>query len=128
MSNKQRGGVAVFVIVALVMAGLLLGGLYLSKHTARIAHDTNTTKPQVATKDENKSKTTPAPEKTSPTTKAPVTSAPEQQTKVPTTPAPIAATGPTDTLATIVALSALAYASYWLAQSRRHLRYATQRR
>lgn len=47
MNNKQSGGVVSFVVVTVVLAGLLAGGLYFSKHQARVARESDTTTPVV---------------------------------------------------------------------------------
>ena len=36
-NNRQHGGIMVFALVAVVLVGLMLGGLYLSKQQARVA-------------------------------------------------------------------------------------------
>ena len=49
MKNKQSGGVVSFVVIAAVLAGLLAGGLYFSKHQARVAREGDRTTPTVVT-------------------------------------------------------------------------------
>ena len=51
MRNKQAGGIVSFIIVAVALAGLLAGGLYLSKQQGRAARENDTSTPQVSTTD-----------------------------------------------------------------------------
>ena len=53
MKNKQAGGIVSFIIVTVALAGLLAGGLYLSKQQGRTARDNDTSTPQVATNNGN---------------------------------------------------------------------------
>jgi cytoskeletal protein RodZ len=152
MKSNQRGGVVSFVIVALALAGLLGGGLYLSKHQARLARDGNTTTPQVTiTKPDNKKddsatkkpeETTVKPATTEPrdsTTQQPAATTPKP-TPATTTPAaqtpatnrvantgpsePLPETGPSEVVVVTIGLSALAFTGYRLLQSRRSLQRA----
>ena len=144
MKNKQAGGIVSFIIVAVALAGLLAGGLYLSKHQGRVARDTDTSVPQVTTKKSNEQATK---EKSEDKTKD---SAPQQQSSTGTAqtqqpaatpstsgggtptsgsssgrtdrvantgPSSVPSTGPTETLAVSLALGALVFTGYRFLQS-----------
>lgn len=145
MSNKQAGGIVSFIIVAIALAGLLAGGLYLSKYQGRVARDNDTSTPQVATPNQEEQKkeepTTPgnneqpgttAPstpptnnqnQQTTPPQPAPSTSQPQRDRVANTGPSEeLPVTGPGETAAVTLAVSALAFTGYKLFQSRRGLR------
>lgn len=141
MVNKEQGGIVGFAVVALVLAGLLLGGLFLSKHEARIAHDTNTSQPQVTVnkpvESPSASDTSDTPEKSSPQQPAttPKTANPQSPSAAPTpakpVPAqgqnsPVPATGPTETLAGMLMFGGLTYATVRYLQSRSLLRASSR--
>lgn len=156
MISNQRGGIVSFGIVAVVLVGLLAGGLFLSKNQARVARDTDTTTPQVATpktsdkstKDATKSDnespaSTAEPKPATPAAEPAPTVAPAAQpvlTPTPATPAAttqvastgpsaeLPATGPADAAIVTLALSALAFTGYRLRESRRGVQRAALRR
>lgn len=154
MISNQRGGIVSFGIVAVVLVGLLAGGLYLSKYQARVARDTDTTTPQVATpkasekstKDTKKSDSestasTAEPKPATPAAEPAPTVAPAAQpAPTPATPAAttqvastgpsaeLPATGPADAAIVTLALSALAFTGYRLRESRRGVQRAALRR
>lgn len=134
-SSRQSGSVITFVVIGLVLTGLLLGGLYVSKERARNVATTDTseqkptpapsedkdqdtaqngTKPDTAS--ENKPQTTTPPATTQPTP------APSAATVPGTGPSHIASTGAEDSIlvrAIIVLAVGLSVTSY--AVSRREL-------
>ena len=147
MRNKQAGGIVSFIIVAVALAGLLAGGLYLSKQQGRTARDNDTSTPQVSiteTKDktEEQKSTPPADQEESqqapqgstgsrqeqprPTTNNATngTSTPNNRTdRVATTgPSTVPSTGPTETVVVSLALGVIVFTSYRFVQSRRTLR------
>lgn len=144
MQSNQRGGIASFIVVTLVLVGLLAGGLYLSKTQARQARDTAGSSGQVAEEAPKKSAETPADDTsgeqgTTTEESTPSASKPEQGSETPAAkPAPAApstnrvantgpsesipATGSGDVFAYLVGLVALVYTSYQLVQSRRLVR------
>lgn len=155
MRNQQAGGVVSFIIVAVALTGLLVGGLYLSKSQGRAARESDSSTPQVAApaKDESKTKEPAKEEKPAPAT--PSTSQPQtqnqgtaspqsalrQQTPASQTPSTsqnrVAATGPSDTLpstgpgeafATVLALGALTFTASRFVSARRSVRSAALNR
>lgn len=152
MSNKQAGGIVSFVVIGLVLAGLLGGGLYLSKQQARQARDTDTTTPQVtaetdtesgATDKGNDAPATNGPQ-AAPKPAEPTPQTPQSRNTPATRPAPAAggtnrvattgpsdtipATGPTETAALVLSLVVLTFASYRFVDARRgFLRSALRR-
>jgi hypothetical protein len=153
MVNKQRGGIVSFVVVGVVLAGLLAGGLYLSKQQGREAR-TDVPAPQVAERDTDRE------EPASPTVRdetrpaetsegaqnsgrdtAPATSQPsgtgttrtdqrtDQRTDhvANTGPSDIPATGPAETMVTVIALVGLTFAAHRHFGSRRSRRAAALR-
>lgn len=155
MQSNQRGGIVSFIIVAVALAGLLGGGLYLSKQQARQARDEpGTNVPQVTTeqkqtetgtpeagKPDNESGTaeeqqspTPAPSPSPNPTEQPSSPQPQPQSQPQTdrvaTTGPsesLPATGPADTAVYMLALAVLAFAGYRHLQSRRLVRQAALR-
>jgi cytoskeletal protein RodZ len=146
MSNKQAGGIVSFVVIGLVLAGLLGGGLYFSKQQARQARDSDTTTPQVTANETNTESgandkgsdtATDTPAATTQETKPkPATPAPQTpRQNQPATPAPatggtnrvattgpsdsIPATGPKETTAALMALAFLTFAGYRFIDARR---------
>lgn len=147
MKSKQAGGIVSFIIVAVALAGLLAGGLYLSKNQGRTARDNDTSTPQVATPNQEEQKpqdqqatpkegeqAAPATPSTPPTNNnqnqqatpqqpAPSTSQPQRDRVANTGPSEeLPATGPGETAAVTLAVSILAFTGYRLLQSRRSLR------
>jgi FtsZ-interacting cell division protein ZipA len=122
MQNKQAGGIVSFIIVLVALAGLLAGGLYLSKQQGRTARDNDTSTPQVATnqnederqdqqqgaqnRDNGTEQETPAPAAPQQNTQTPPTNQQNQRQNQPqtspSTTSPgadrVANTGPSDTL------------------------------
>lgn len=157
MKSKQAGGIVSFIIVAVALAGLLAGGLYLSKQQGRTARDNDTTTPQVTTTEgseqSNEEKGTenteegaaeqPAQTNTgtaqnqpqaTPNTSAGRGSATPSNGSARTdrvaTTGPsesIPSTGPTETVAVTLGLAALVFTGYRFAQSRRALRASALR-
>lgn len=150
MQSKQAGGIVSFIIVAVALAGLLAGGLYLSKQQGRSARNNDTSTPQVSEVKNDQKKTeeseaqndaTP-PVKTAPTTSgAPRSDAPTPVTtqagRTSSTTNRVAATGPSGTLpatgpaetsAAIFIITILAFVGYRHVQSRRDVRRAALRR
>lgn len=148
MHNAQRGGIISFVVVAVVLAGLLAGGIYFSKQQGREARN-NTPAPQIAERDEEVAEERadePATQPEGGTTReaSPQTPAPTapQQSRSGTTESPgsttdrVATTGPSDipstgpagTVAATVALAGLTFGLYRHASSRRSLRDAALRK
>ena len=152
MKNKQAGGIVSFIIVAVALAGLLAGGLYLSKQQWRTARDNDTSTPQVSTNQNNDQakKTDEQKDDTSGAGDRQNDPAPQQNTQgstgqnqnqpAPTTPAPgsdrvantgpsaeLPSTGPTETAAVSLALGVLVFAGYRALQSRRALRRSALR-
>jgi hypothetical protein len=149
MQNNQRGGIASFIIVAIVLAGLFAGALYMSKQQGRQARD-DTPAPQIAkTDDTTQDKTKEESTDTSGQTDAPkengtVGTGENQQagqTERSDVPNPttntasgtdrvastgpsenLPATGPTETAATIAVVGILTFATYLAMSSRRALR------
>lgn len=150
MHSNQRGGIVSFIVVGVVLVGLLAGGLYVSKHQARVARDTDTSGPQIATKDTTGNKKADPKVGTvvpgSADTKqgsVPQTTAPTQvqgsKPQTPTTPStehvantgpsePLPSTGPGETGLVTVVLSILAFTGYRFVQTRRDMRRAALRR
>ena len=136
MKDSQRGGIASFVVVALVLTGLLAGGLYLSKHQARVAREKGTTT-QVATQNQIQSESTnPKEGTTDPTARNEQTPStkPTPVIPTPTTPAPSAPsattvpdTGPTEVAAVTIGLSGLTYAGALFVQTRTRSRRSSLR-
>lgn len=147
MKNKQAGGIVSFIIVALVLAGLLAGGLYLSKYQGRVTRENDTRTPQVTTQNEDENKqenpgasgsnneetgtaspstppaNQPAPQQPAPRQPAPSTPQPQRDRVANTGPSDtLPATGPGETAAVTLAVSVLAFTGYKLFQSRRSLR------
>ena len=147
MKNKQAGGIVSFVLVGLVLAGLLAGGLYLSKQQARQVRDTDTSTPQVTVNEEEKSAEEGATDSPADSPEAATSeeqAAPEAQNQSgSTTPVPnstnrvattgpsdamIPATGPAELIAVLAGLTALTFASYRFVDARRGLRRSALRR
>lgn len=154
MQNKQAGGIVSFIIVLVALAGLLAGGLYLSKQQGRTARDNDTSAPQVANPDTNEEETgrpedeaagtnedTPQqnPQDTTenreeqpqaaPGTSNPGTTAPRTDRVANTGPSTeIPSTGPTETIIVTLALGTLVFTGYRLVDSRRTLRRSALRR
>lgn len=151
MKNKQAGGIVSFIIVAVVLVGLLAGGLYFSKRQARLAHDSDTSTPKVSTtqtsKQEEKkhqSGTNTSNGSNDAATKPQSSTSQNQPQAAPSTSTPKApssnrvantgpseglpSTGPTETAAVTLALGALVFTGYQLQQSRRKLRRSALRR
>lgn len=139
MNNSQAGGIVTFVVIGLVLAGLLGGGLYASKQMGRADRTNDSSTPQVAQNEDNtQSEDEEAAAGRDSDETAPATTTPKPETKpAPTTPAPttptnrVATTGPSDTLpatgpaetgAAVFVLGGLTFAFYRHAQSRRELR------
>ena len=147
MIHNQRGGIVSFGIVTLVLLGLLAGGLYVSKHQARVARDSDTTTPQVSTpqKDaDTKKEATPAKTKPvatpakKPATQTPATAPAATPATAPTASvprvastgpsSPLPATGPADTALITFSLSILGFTGYQLYRSHRSLQRAALRK
>lgn len=151
MSNKQAGGIVSFVVIGLVLAGLLGGGLYLSKQQARQARDSDTTTPQV-TVNEKETETESGAAGADEERDVPATTTP-QTTPKPAAPAPqnrpeasapaigstnrvattgpsdsIPATGPKETAAVVSALVVITFAGYRFVDARRDFLRAALRR
>jgi FtsZ-interacting cell division protein ZipA len=151
MNSKQAGGIVSFVVIGLVLAGLLGGGLYFSKQQARQARDSDTTTPQV-TVNEKETETESGAAGTDEERDVPATTTP-QTTPKPATPAPqaaqpqrqpatdttnrvattgpsdsIPATGPKETAAVISALAVITFAGYRFVDARRGFLRAALRR
>ena len=126
---QERGGVVSFIIITLALAGLLAGGLYLSKHQARIARDTGSSNVTVnepgtsgeAGKTESGSETSSGTAGSSDETQAPATGAGHTSSVATTGPSTVAASGPTDVLVTTIGLMVLTATSYTFVASRRSL-------
>ncbi|TXG76036.1 hypothetical protein E6P97_04350 [Patescibacteria group bacterium] len=147
MSSKQGGGIVGFVVVAVVLAGLLAGGLYFSKNQARVARESNTTTPITTTSDANKAKsknessrddTAPAPSTRSDrvdskeSTEADhslASDTPASQPRVAATgPSDeIPATGPREAAVAIIGATLLAFAATAVVRARRRLASAALR-
>lgn len=150
MYSNQRGGVVSFIIVAVALAGLLGGALYFSKQQGREARDA-TPAPQITeredvpanTKDEQPAENTPQngtaqtpntpgaqnqqpQSQTTPSTRTPAAGADRVAGTGPSQQLP--STGPAETTAVVVALSALTFAGYMLVSSRRGLRHSALRK
>lgn len=119
IENKQRGGVAAFVVVGVVLTALLAGGIYLSKNQGRtaVAGDSTTVNTPVKVTDTDKKQndtpastqntpaSTPSP---SPTQNNPQNTAASQPSGIANTgPTAIASTGPGDVLISTIAISVL---------------------
>jgi len=142
MRNSQRGGVVSFVVVALALTGLLVGGLYLSKNQARMARETNTSTPQTTPKETSGESTQkPAENTTKPDGSVAGNNTNQQQnTPTPTpaqTPTPVASTGPqtplpetgpSEVLVATLGLTALTFAGIRAYQARRQLHRSALRR
>lgn len=156
MQSKQAGGIVSFIIVAVALAGLLAGGLYLSKQQGRTARDNDTSAPEVSvteTKEEpaeegasdaaGEATQQQAPQANQEATQN--SSQPTQNTpsnrgdsaagaatgrtdRVATTgPSTVPSTGPTETAVVSVGLAALVFTGYRFALSRRALRASALR-
>lgn len=149
MHNNQRGGIVSFVVVGVVLAGLLVGGLYLSKQQGREAR-TDVPAPQVAERGTDREEpasptvrdeTRPAESNegagssgrdTAPATNQPSgtgTARTDQRTDrvANTGPSDIPATGPAETMVTVIALIGLTFAAHRHFGSRRSRRAAALR-
>lgn len=156
MRNKQAGGIVSFIIVAVALAGLLAGGLYLSKQQGRAARENDTSTPQVSTTD-TKEKTDEkknesgaerdeaqqAPQGNSETRQEqsrPATNdTPSGGATTPnngntrtdrvatTGPSTVPSTGPTETAIVSLALGVIVFTAYRFVQSRRTLRASALR-
>ena len=153
MKSKHAGGIVSFIIVAVALAGLLAGGLYLSKQQGRTARDNDTSTPQVTTTEGNERSNE---EKGTDSTdegaadQSPQSSTGTTQNQSQTAPAGrgsaapngnsrtdrVASTGPSETLpstgpaettAVSLALAGLVFTGYRFAQSRRALRASALR-
>lgn len=146
MRNQQAGGVVSFIIIAVALTGLLVGGLYLSKNQGRAARNSDTSTPQVTAPAKQEQRTEkeptkepapeakPAPTPAKPAPQTPATSSQRSATGQQTTPQNrVANTGPSDTLpatgpaqtsATFLALAVLTFASYRFILARRDRRAA----
>ena len=129
--GKDQGGVASFVIIGAVLVVLLAGGLYLSKHQARINHESGV---QVTTSSTTSDTSSP---ETKPSTSSSQSTSPSdsssqstpQQATPSTNTAPdsttdttaIASTGPTETIVGLIVTSGIAFTLYRLFLSRKHL-------
>ena len=145
MKNQQAGGVVSFIIVAVALTGLLLGGLYLSKSQGRADRNSDTSTPQVAAPSQEEQKSENGGEQqqnnetrqnqeqpasgstTNPGDQNSGTS-PQTNGSQSTTQDRVATTGPSDeipetgpgeTAATIIALSILTFAGYRFVSTRR---------
>ena len=156
MKNKQAGGIVSFIIVTVALAGLLAGGLYLSKQQGRTARDNDTSTPQVATnngnepnnatnqqgkgdsdakEEQDKPADTPAPAPQQNTQgtgnqnqPAPSTSTPGSDRVANTGPSEqLPSTGPGETAAVSLALGSLVFTGYMALQSRRTVRRSALR-
>lgn len=153
MKSKQAGGIVSFIIVAVALAGLLAGGLYLSKQQGRTARDNDTSTPQVTTTEGNERSNE---EKGAENTEegaakqSPQTNTGTTQNQPQTAPAgrgsaapngnsrtdrvastgpseTLPSTGPTETTVVSLALAALVFTGYRFVQSRRALRASALR-
>lgn len=144
IQDKERGGIVVFAIVGVLLAGLLIGGLYLSKNQARIARDNESPtvaidtakeaeeaeeKSPATTKDETKNTPAPAPSTPAPkpdtSTKPATPAAPSvPSTRLPTSgpSSAVPATGPADTFLGIVVVTTITFVSFVFFQSNSRLR------
>lgn len=155
MNSKQAGGIVTFLVIALALTGLLIGGLYASKQMGRADRTNDTSTPQVTQNEDNtqsedeedaaqreEEEAAPATAEPTPETK-PTPSPTPAPTPSPSPPASttptdrVATTGPSDTLpatgpaettAAVFVLSGLTFAVYRHAQSRRQLRRTSLRR
>ncbi len=126
--TQERGGVVSFIIITLALAGLLAGGLYLSKHQARVARDTGSTNVSVkepetsgeAGTTENGSANS-SDEDASSTAQSPAASTGHTSSVATTGPSSVAASGPTDVFVTTVGLMVLTATTYTFVASRRSL-------
>ena len=150
MHSNQRGGIVSFIIVAVALAGLLGGALYFSKQQGREARDA-TPAPQISEREDTpantdddqpaanapQSGTTQTPNtsgtqnqqpqsQTSPSTRTPAAGADRVANTGPSQELP--STGPAETAAVVVGLSALTFAGYMLVSSRRGLRHSALRK
>lgn len=146
MKSNQAGGIVSFVIVAVALAGLLGGGLYLSKQMGREARTNDTSGPNIAeVKEEAKEAASSSDEdkKGAETTKPTVTETKKPEPVTPAAPTPtqprdrVATTGPSDelpatgageTAAVILALSVVSFAGYYWHRSRRDMLRTALRR
>lgn len=143
-NHREQGGVIAYIIVGVVLLGLLAGGVYLAKQQARIARDSGEPGTQAPAETQNgqeerqppetqqpgeqDEETTPAPAPRDDETEtgngaAPVTpSDGDDDAAMPTTgPNNIAATGPEDFVASLVAVAVIGGASTAYLASHRHL-------
>ena len=122
-TRRQAGGIIVFLLIGLVLAALLGGGIYFSKQQGRVASRTDTvatdTTLDAAESGTNKESNADTPSQSSPNTSQPETSTPAPTAPAPTSatgsqavpstgPSDIAATGPSDVIVPMLALSLLA--------------------
>lgn len=139
MQSRQSGGIVTFAIVAVVLAGLLAGGLYMSKQQGRVATNGGPTQSQPAPNDQTARPETakqnngapaapakpsePEQSKPAPSTQPPQTSSTSTSQPVASTgPTEVPSTGPTETALVSGVFGVLAFAGYRLAVSRRGLR------
>lgn len=142
MKNKQSGGVISFVVIAVVLAGLLAGALYFSKHQARVAREgdrtvpdvvvdtkegKNSKKPDVATRDDVPTGAGTSDEAKKNDPGAPTTqrgeAKPSEAPRVAATgpSEQIPETGPADVFATFIAIVSLSFAGGVALQARRRV-------
>ena len=124
-SHKQeRGGVVSFIIITLALAGLLAGGLYLSKHQARSARTDNVpavTVTEPTNSSEEKGETNSATQQKSDAKDTSSNSTGHTSSVATTGPSTVAASGPSDVFVTGAGLMVLTGSLYAFSSSRRSL-------
>lgn len=126
---QERGGVVSFIIITLALAGLLAGGLYLSKHQARVARDTGSSTATVSEPEtsgetgtaESGNETSAGSDTSSSTSQTPAAGTGHTSSVATTGPSTVAASGPTDVLVTTIGLMVLTATVYTFVASRRSL-------
>lgn len=137
--DNQRGGIVAFAIIGILLAGLLAGGLYISKQQARIAQEN--TPPPIAIDTEKEANETedtlggPKKDESETSTPPPATTTPKPATgSTPSTPRvsvpvsgpsePLPSTGPSDIFLSAFAAMAITFVSLLFVRSSARLRHS----